>query len=173
MTKSIVAVIAEGYEDMELWYPKLRLEEEGWHVTVVGPEAGMTYQGKHGYPCEVDAAISEVNGSAFDALLLPGGFAPDKLRRDSDVLKLVREFHRDGKLIAFICHAGWILASAKILEGRRITSTFRIKDDMENAGAVWLDEPLVEDDNLISSRHPGDLPLFAKAMVHWFKKSEL
>lgn len=167
--KTILALIDDVYEDLELWYPKIRLEEEGWTVVVAGPEKGRVYEGKNGYPCRADAAISDVDSREFDALLLAGGFAPDKLRRDPKVLQLTREFERDGKCIAHICHAGWICISANILRGRRATSTVGIRDDMANAGAVWVDEPVVVDRNQISSRTPRDLAVFAKAMVDWLR----
>ncbi|HUI69617.1 MAG TPA: type 1 glutamine amidotransferase domain-containing protein [Spirochaetia bacterium] len=167
--KRIVALVDEIYEDLELWYPKIRLEEEGWKVVVAGPQKDREYHGKHGYPCRPDAAIDEIDASEFDALLVPGGFAPDKLRRLDRVKELVRQFDEDGKLIAFICHAGWILISAGILQGRRATSTVGIRDDMRNAGAVWVDEPLVIDGNLVSSRTPADLAEFARGMVQWLK----
>ena len=164
MTK-ILAFVDDIYEDLELWYPKIRLEEEGWQVVVAGPQKGRVYEGKNGYPCTSDAAIADMVSADFDALLIPGGFAPDKLRRDPKVLELVREFERDGKCIAHICHAGWICISAGILKGRRATSTVGIKDDMTNAGAIWLDEPVVVDRNQVSSRTPRDLAVFAKTMV--------
>lgn len=163
--KRILAFVDDIYEDLELWYPKIRLEEEGWKVTVAGPEAGRTYAGKHGYPCKADAAIKDVKSADFHGLLVPGGFMPDKLRRDPDVLRLTREFDADKKPIAFICHAGWILISANILRGKRATSTVGIKDDMANAGAIWNNEALVVDGHLISSRTPADLHVFAKAFV--------
>jgi len=167
--KRIVAFVDEIYEDLELWYPKIRLEEEGWKVVVAGPEKGREYHGKHGYPCRPDAAIEEIDASEFDALLVPGGFAPDKLRRLDRVKNLVRQFDEEGKLIAFICHAGWVLISAGILRDRRATSTVGIRDDMRNAGAIWVDEPLVIDGNLVSSRTPADLAEFARGMVQWLK----
>lgn len=163
--KHILAIIDDVYEDLELWYPKLRLEEESWNVVVAAPAAEQTYKGKHGYPCKSDAAIRDVTAEDYDALLLPGGFAPDKLRRDPKVIQLVQEFQQAGKPIAHICHAGWILISARVLDGRNTTSTVGIKDDMTNAGGVWLDEPVVIDGNQIASRTPKDLPAFAKAMV--------
>ncbi len=163
--KRILAFVDDIYEDLELWYPKLRLEEEGFHVTVVGPEADTIYRGKHGYPCKSEAAFSEIRSSDYAALLIPGGFAPDRLRRDPVVLQIVREFDAAKKPVAFICHAGWVLISAGLLKGRRATSTVGIKDDMQNAGAIWSDEPLVVDGNLISSRTPRDLPVFAKAFA--------
>lgn len=167
--KKILALVDDIYEDLELWYPKLRLEEEGWQVDVAGPKSNQVYTGKHGYPCKATIDIADVDSIAYDALLLPGGFAPDKLRRDTNVLQLVRDFHEQKKTIAFICHAGWILISAGILKGHRATSTFGIKDDMINAGAIWLNEPLVVDGNLISSRTPVDLPAFGKAIVDALK----
>lgn len=161
----ILALIDHVYEDLELWYPKIRLEEEGWEVIVAAPVAGETYLGKHGYPCVSAAAIEDVQSSDFDALLVPGGFAPDKLRRDPKVLQLVQEFDAANKCIAHICHAGWILISAKVLAGRKTTSTVGIKDDMNNAGATWIDEAVVIDGNQIAARTPKDLAPFAKAIV--------
>ena len=163
--KRILTLVDDVYEDLELWYPKLRLEEEGWRVVVAGPEAGRAYTGKHGYPCVAEAALAAMRAADFDALLLPGGFAPDRLRRDPHVLDLTRAFDAARKPLAFICHAGWICISAGILKGRRATSTVGIKDDMSNAGALWTDEALVVDGHLISSRTPQDLPVFAKALV--------
>jgi protease I len=165
-----VALVEDLYEDLELWYPRLRLEEEGWKVVTAGPEAGRLYAGKHGYPCKAEAAITSIGPADFDALLVPGGFAPDKLRRSLHVLGLVQEMDGQGKPIAFICHAGWVLISAGILRGRRATSTVGIRDDMVNAGAVWVDEPVVMDKNLISSRTPADLPLFGRAIVERLKR---
>lgn len=165
----ILTLVDDIYEDLELWYPRLRLEEEGWTVAVAGPENNRVYKGKHGYPCQADIDIADVDPAGYDALLVPGGFAPDKLRRDPNVLHIVREFDAAKKPIAFICHAGWILISAGILKGRKATSTVGIKDDMANAGAEWVNEPLVIDGHLISSRTPVDLPVFAKALVDAIK----
>jgi len=167
----ILAIIDDVYEDLELWYPKIRLEEEGWTVVVAAPKAGVLVEGKHGYPCISDAAITGLDHEDFDALLLPGGFAPDKLRRDPKVLELVKEFDHAGKCIAHICHAGWILISANVLRGRKTTSTVGIKDDMTNAGGTWINEPVVVDGNQIASRTPKDLHLFAKAMVDYLKNA--
>jgi protease I len=164
MQKTLLTFVDDIYEDLELWYPKLRLEEAGFGVRVAGPEL-KTYTGKHGYPAASDALISEMNSRDFCGLLIPGGFMPDKLRRDAKVLSLTREFFEQGKLVAFICHAGWIPISAKILNGKRVTGSRGIKDDLENAGGIWVDEPVVIDGNLISSRTPRDLAPFAKAMV--------
>lgn len=163
--KHILAIIDDVYEDLELWYPKIRLEEEGFNVVVAAPEAEKLYKGKHGYPCVSDAAIADVASDDYDALLVPGGFAPDKLRRDPKVLALVREFDQAGKPIAHICHAGWILISAGVLKGKKTTSTVGIKDDINNAGGEWTDKPVVIHGNQIASRTPKDLAPFSKALV--------
>jgi protease I len=131
---------------------------------MAGPGTGLV-KGKHGYPAKADLRIEEVQSADYAGLLIPGGFMPDKLRRDPRVLAITREFHEAGKLVAFICHGGWIPISARILRGRRATGSLGIKDDLENAGAVWVDAPVVVDGNLISSRTPLDLAPFAKAMV--------
>src|SRR6202035_1425659 len=129
-----------------------------------------TYAGKHGYPAGADLLIAKARSEDFAGLLIPGGFMPDKLRRHPDVLRLTREFFQQGKLVAFICHGGLVPISAKILKGKRATGSPGIKDDLENAGALWVDEAVVIDSNLISSRTPKDLPPFAKAMVEFLKK---
>jgi protease I len=152
------------YEDLELWYPKIRLEEEGVKTVVAGI-GDKTYNGKRGYPVSVDTQVDEVSASQFDGLVIPGGFAPDQLRRFEKVLQLTREIYQAGKPVAFICHAGWVPISAKILKGKRATSVRAIKDDMENAGVVWEDSAVVVDGNLISSRTPADLPQFCRALI--------
>jgi protease I len=152
------------YEDLELWYPKIRLEEEG-ATTVVAGIGEKTYQGKRGYPVTVDTQIDEITSSGFDGLVIPGGFAPDQLRRFERVLEITREIYQSGKPLAFICHAGWVPISAKILKGKRATSVRAIKDDMENAGVIWEDSAVVVDGNLISSRTPADLPQFCRALI--------
>ena len=163
--KRVLIFVDDVYEDLELWYPKLRLEEAGAEVVVAGPQADKTYAGKHSYPCVSDAAIADMNADAFDGLVIPGGFAPDKLRRDPKVLELTRQIHEAGKLMAHICHAGWIPISANIMRGYRCTSTPGIKDDLVNAGAEWVDEPLVIDRNQVSSRRPPDLPDFMRGVL--------
>jgi protease I len=164
MSDNVLAFVDDIYEDLELWYPKLRLEEAGYRTRMAGPGTGLV-KGKHGYPAKADLRIEEVQSADYAGLLIPGGFMPDKLRRDPRVLSITREFHEAGKLVAFICHGGWIPISARILRGRRATGSLGIKDDLENAGAVWVDAPVVVDGNLISSRTPLDLAPFAKAMV--------
>ena len=169
MQKTLLTFVEDLYEDLELWYPKLRLEEAGYNMRAVGPEL-KTYAGKHGYPAKADGLLSETRSADFCGLLIAGGFMPDKLRRDPKVLSLTREFFEQGKLVAFICHGGWIPISAKILKGKRATGSVGIKDDLENAGAIWVDAPLVVDGNLISSRTPRDLPRFAHGMVQFLNQ---
>jgi len=162
----LLLIIEELYEDLEVWYPKIRLEDKNISVVVAGPELKV-YHGKKGLPIEPDIKISDVNPSDFDGIIIPGGFAPDRLRRIQKVLEIVKEFDKEKKLVAFICHAGWVPISAKILKGRRGTSFYAIKDDMENAGMQWQDSPVVVDDNLISSRQPSDLEYFCKNILNF------
>lgn len=164
MRKTLLAFLDDIYEDLELWYPKLRLEEAGYGMRLAAPEL-RGYHGKHGYPAQADLRLIDARSQDFCGLLISGGFMPDKLRRDPRVLALTREFFEQGKLVAFICHGGWVPISAKILNGRHATGSLGIKDDLENAGAIWVDEPVVVDGNLISSRTPKDLAPFACAMV--------
>ncbi len=170
MRKTLLTFVDDLYEDLELWYPKLRLEEAGYALRAAALES-KAFKGKHGYPARADLLLPDARSEEFCGLLIPGGFMPDKLRRDPKVLSLTREFFEQGKLVAFICHGGWIPISAKILNGRRATGSLGIKDDLENAGAIWVDEPVVVDGNLISSRTPLDLAPFAKAMVDFLATS--
>ena len=170
MRNTLLTFVDDLYEDLELWYPTLRLKEAGFAMHLAGTEL-RTFKGKHGYPAKVDLLLSEAQSADFCGLLIPGGFMPDKLRRDAKVLSLTREFCAQGKLVAFICHGGWIPISAKILEGKRATGSLGIKDDLENAGAIWVDEPVVVDGNLVSSRTPLYLPAFGKAMVDFLKRN--
>ncbi|MBX3440027.1 MAG: type 1 glutamine amidotransferase [Planctomycetaceae bacterium] len=163
--KRLLCFVGDIYEDLELWYPKLRLEEAGAHVTVAGEEEGRTYSGKHGYPCQSDAAIDDMEVDDFHGVICPGGFMPDKLRRHPKVLDLVRGFHSQQKLIAAICHGGWIPISAKVYSGVRVTGSAGIKDDLVNAGAVWEDKAVVVDRHFVSSRKPDDLPHFCRGMI--------
>jgi len=161
---SVLFFAAPLYEDLELWYPKIRLEEADARTVVAGL-GERTYQGKRGYPVTVDASVDDIAAQDFDGLVIPGGYAPDILRRSQRVLQLVREIHQAGKPIAFICHAGWVPISANIVRGKRGTSVGAIKDDLVNAGMFWEDSPVVVDGNLISSRTPADLPMFCKALI--------
>lgn len=163
--KRVLILTGEIYEDLELWYPKLRLEEAGAEVVVAGPESGAHYNGKHGYPCVSDAAIDRMRESDFDALVVPGGFMPDKLRRDGRVLDLVRAFDVATKPIAAICHGGWIPISAGVYQGVRVTGSPGIKDDLVNAGAIYEDAEVVVDRHHVSSRRPDDLPAFCRALI--------
>lgn len=160
--------VDEDYEDLELWYPKLRLLEAGASVVVAGLESGKTCRGKHGYPCPSDAAIDELESADFEGVILPGGWMPDKLRRVEKVKALVREFASVSKLVAAICHGGWIAASAGVYRGVRVTGSPGIKDDLVNAGAVWEDKPVVVDRHFVSSRKPDDLPDFLTGILSVF-----
>ncbi len=167
MTKStILCLVGPEYEDLEVWYPKLRLEEAGFLVPLAGI-GEPSYRGKHGYPAPVDGHVNDYVAADLAGIIAPGGWAPDKLRRDKKVLSLVREMNEAGKLIATICHGPWILISAGILRGRTLTSTVGIRDDVTNAGATWVDRPVVVDGNLVSARVPKDLPDFGRALVEW------
>ncbi len=161
----ILMFVDDIYEDLELWYPKLRLIEAGAQVTVAGPEAHRVYHGKHSYPCRSDAAINDMDAADFQGLVIPGGFMPDKLRRNAHVLKLVRDCAQAGKLVAAICHAGWIPISAGVYRGVRVTGSLGIKDDLVNAGAHWEDASVVVDRHFVSSRKPDDLPDFCAAII--------
>jgi protease I len=161
----IASLIHHDFEDLEFWYPTLRLREAGHTVHVLGDRAGTTWTGKYGIPAESSHSFTQVSAEDYDMLLVPGGWAPDKLRRFEAVLELVREMDRQGRVIGQICHAGWVLISAGILSGRTVTSTPGIRDDMTNAGAVWVDQPVVTDDNIVSSRRPPDLPDYARALL--------
>ncbi len=162
--RKIALFIAEMYEDLEFWYPCYRMKEEGAEVVVIGPQAGE-YKGKHGVPARAGKAIGEVNADYFDALIIPGGYAPDHMRRSPEMVQFVRRMHTQGKPVAAICHAGWLLASADIVRGRKVTSFFSIKDDMVHAGAEWVDQEVVKDAKIITSRKPEDLPAFCREII--------
>lgn len=165
--QKILMYVADEYEDLELQYPKYRLLEGGKEVVIAGEDKNRIYKGKNGYPCKSDLSFDEVIQEQYDALVIPGGYAPDKLRKISKVLEITRQFDRQKKLIAFICHAGWIPISANIIKGIKCTSYITIKDDMVNAGAHWLDESVVVDQHFISSRFPDDLPFFCPAILKY------
>lgn len=162
--KKIAIFIADYYEDLEFWYPYYRMKEAGAEVVVIGPNTG-TFQGKHGLPAQAEQAISAAQPDAFHALIIPGGYAPDHMRRTPEMAQFVKALHEQGKIVAAICHAGWMLASAGILQGKRVTSFHSIKDDMINAGAEWVDQEVVRDGALITSRYPNDLPAFCRALL--------
>lgn len=161
-----VAVLVEDlYEDLELWYPVYRLREEGADVVLVGPDAGKTYSSKHGYPATSDQAAKDIDVEQFHAIIIPGGYAPDRMRLDRSMVNLVAEAVKSDKTVAAICHGAWMLCSAGILHGRLATSYIAIKDDLINAGAKWLDQEVVCDANLITSRTPADLPAFMRTII--------
>lgn len=163
--KKIIALIHDDFEDLELWYPVLRLREEGATVDIVGERGKEKYLGKYGVPAQSDFSFAEIDPSQYAGLLVPGGWAPDKLRRFPEVINIVKHMDENKKPIGQICHAGWVLISAKILQGRTVTSTPGIKDDMENAGATWVDTPSIVDGHLISSRRPPDLPEYMRDFI--------
>lgn len=163
--KKVIQLVSGEFEDLELWYPVLRLREEGAEVHLAGEKTDETYVGKYGVPAKSDLSFSEIDPSEYDAILVPGGWSPDKLRRYPEVLDMVRHMHEHQKPIGQICHAGWVLISAGILDGVNVTSTPGIKDDMTNAGAIWHDEAVVRDGHIISSRRPPDLPEYGKAFA--------
>jgi protease I len=160
-----IGVFVEAlFEDLELWYPLIRMREAGAQTRLIGPEK-TTYHGKHGLSATAETTAEAVKPDTLDALIIPGGYAPDKMRRDEAMLELVRGVSALERPVAFICHAGWVPISAGIVRGRRVTSAPSIRDDLTNAGADWEDHGVVIDGPLISSRHPGDLPLFCQALI--------
>jgi len=169
--KKMAILTEEMVNDLEFWIPYYRLKEAGVEVTVVGPEEGRTYTGKGGLPTRSDAAADEVSPDGFDGVVIPGGYAPDHMRRNPAMVRFVRGLFDQGKVVAAICHAGWMLASAEVLSGRKVTSFFAIKDDLVHAGADWVDQEVVVDGNLITSRMPDDLPAFMKAILAGLEES--
>ena len=163
--KKAVILVEDMYEDMEFWYPYYRLLEAGYEVTVVAPKKDTVYTSKHGYPAKSEAAPDEIDVRETDVLVAPGGYAPDKLRRYEGILELVRGVYDAGGVVGMICHAGWVPIFAGITRGRKVTSVSAIKDDLVNAGADFVDEPVVVDNRLVSSRTPDDLPVFVKAIL--------
>ncbi|MFZ0217459.1 MAG: type 1 glutamine amidotransferase domain-containing protein [Candidatus Dormiibacterota bacterium] len=161
-----VAVLAEDlYEDPELWYPYYRLQEAGAEVRIVGSGRKDVFESKHGYPVKADLAAKDARVEDFDAVVIPGGYSPDHMRRSPEMVAFVRDAGAAGKPVAAICHAPWMLVSAGLLRGRRATGFFSIKDDMVAAGADYVDEPVVVDRNIITSRRPADLPVFLRAII--------
>jgi protease I len=161
----IVSLVHNEFDDLEFWYPTIRLREAGHVVDVTGESAGVVYHGKYGVPAESTHSYETLDSATYDGVIIPGGWAPDRIRRFPAVLNFIRELNAQGKVIGQICHAGWVTASAGILTGRTVTSTPGIKDDLTHAGATWVDQPLVVDGNLISARRPPDLPFYGQALV--------
>jgi len=167
-----VAILAEnGYEELELWYPYYRMIEEGATVVLIGSGTSSKYVGKKGnYPVIVDKNINDVDSKEFDALIIPGGWAPDNLRRHKKIIDFTREIFEQNKTVAAICHAGSLLVSANVLKGKTATCFMAIKDDMINAGINFVDEAVVIDGNLVTSRTPQDLPAFCKGIITTLSK---
>lgn len=163
-SKTIVIFIEDQYQDLEVWYPYLRLREAGFIVQLVAKEQ-KTYTGKYGYPAQPDTLISQITVDTVDAVIIPGGFAPDHMRKYPDIIDFVKAVNDQGKVIASICHGAWILASANILRDKQATCYFAIAQDVKNAGAEYVDKEVVQDGNLITSRNPNDLPAFCKTII--------
>ncbi|PYQ13615.1 MAG: protease [Acidobacteria bacterium] len=171
MSKGKVALLVENdYQDQEVWFPLYRLREEGYETAVVGPTAA-TYKSKYGYPILAEVAASEARADSFLGVVIPGGWAPDRLRQNAPILKLVKDLFDRRRVVAAICHGGWVLASAGVAKGKRLTSYVAIKDDMVNAGADWADQDVVRDGNLITSRRPDDLPAFCREILKALKET--
>lgn len=159
-------LVADLFEDLEFWSVAMRVREAGFHVLVIGTKAGETYASKSGgLTATSEAASSDLGADDLRALLVPGGFAPDKMRRDKEMLRLVREMDDAGKVLGFICHAGWVAASARIINQRNVTGSRGIKDDLENAGGIWLDEPAFRDGNRVWGRVVDDIPAFQRELI--------
>ena len=168
-----VAVLVEDYyQVLEVWYPYLRLREEGIDTVLVGPGRSKEYKSKEGYPAKEELSIEKAELRDFSGVVIPGGYAPDMLRRSEGVNEFVRSLYLEGKLVAAICHGGWVLASAGILKNREATSFFAIKDDIVNAGAEFIDREVVVDGNLITSRNPYDLPAFCREIIKFLRQKK-
>ena len=163
--KKILIPVEDMYNEHEFWYPYYRLKEAGAEVTVVGTGRSGTFTSKAGIPVAVNADAKDISAADYDGVVIPGGYAPDLMRRDPALVGLIRDLNQQGKVVAAICHAGWMLTSADIIRGRKVTSFFSIKDDMVHAGGQWVDEEVVIDGNLITSRKPDDLPAYMKAVI--------
>jgi protease I len=170
--KRAAVLVEQQYQEMEVWYPVYRLREAGCQVTLVGPEAGQTYPSKLGYPAKSDKAARDVSADDFDVIVVPGGFAPDFLRRHESVLKLVGTMAEQGKVVAAICHGPWVLCSTQALKGKRATCFFAIKDDVSNAGARYVDAEVMRDGNLVTSRKPDDLPAFLQTIIQAVREAK-
>ena len=163
--KTIALMLDQQYQELEVWYPYFRLIEEGAQVVRVAPAAGETYPSKLGYPCVSDVAAANVAGGDFDAVIVPGGWCPDFMRRDEGMVRFIQQCAKAEIVLAAICHGGWMLCCTDALRGRRATSFMAIRHDMINAGAEWVDEECVVDGNVITARKPEDLPAFCRAVV--------
>jgi protease I len=169
--KRAAVLVEQMYQEMEVWYPVYRLREAGCQVTLVGPEAGKTYPSKLGYPVKSERAADEVSADDFDILVIPGGYAPDHMRRSEAMIRLVSAMAEQGKVVAAICHGPWMLCSTQALKGRKATCFFAIKDDVINAGGKYVDQEVVQDGNIITSRKPDDLPAFLRTLIKAAKEA--
>ena len=163
--KRIALFVDLYYQELEVWYPLLRMREAGADVVTVGAEAGKVYTSKLGYPVTADKSYADIQAGDFDGVIIPGGYAPDHIRRHARAIELVRQWHQGGKLVAAICHGPWVLCSTGTLKGRKVTGFFSIKDDLVNAGAIFEDAEVVVDGALVTSRKPDDLPAFCAACI--------
>ncbi len=167
--KKIIVLVEEMFNVFEFWYPYYRLKEAGAEVVVVGSGSADEYTGKPGTKVKADVSADQISVAEFDGIIIPGGYAPDLMRRYPSMVQLVKDLFQAQKVVGAICHAGWMLASAKIIKDRTITSFFAIKDDLIHAGANWVDQEVVVDGNLITSRKPDDLPAFMRAIIQALK----
>lgn len=163
--KKIAILIERQYHDIELFYPYYRFKEEGATVDLIGPNISEEFIGKFGVPQKAHKDAAQTDGAEYDAVVIPGGFAPDFMRRTPAMIDFVKKAHDAGKIIAAICHGGWILASANIISGKKVTTFFAIKDDLINAGAHYEDSEVVHDGQIITSRKPDDLPAFCREII--------
>jgi protease I len=170
--KRVAVLVEQQYQEMEVWYPIYRLREAGCKVVLVGPEAGQVYPSKLGYPAKSDKAIGQVSPNDFDAVVIPGGFAPDFIRRTEAMIRFVSDMAEQGKVVAAICHGPWVLCSTQALKGRKATCFSAIKDDVINAGAKYLDAEVVRDGNIVTSRKPDDLPAFVGSIMQALKEAK-
>ena len=170
--KRAAILVEQQYQEMEVWYPAYRLREAGCKVTFVGPEAGQTYPSKLGYPAKSDKAAKDVSADDFDILVIPGGFAPDFIRRNEAMIRLTSTMAEQSKVIAAICHGPWVLCSTQALRGKKATCFFAIKDDVINAGGKYVDAEVVRDGNLITSRKPDDLPAFVQTIIQTAREAK-
>lgn len=165
MSLNVAVLVDNAYQELEVWYPILRLQEAGVHVITVGPSAGAKIESKLGYPVKADRGYADVNAAEFDGVIIPGGWAPDYIRRRPEPIALVRDLNDQGKLVAAVCHGPWVLCEADVLRGRQATGFYAIRTDMVNAGCHFQDAEVVVDRNLVTSRKPEDLPAFMRACL--------